>query len=282
MPPRLGKRSSNSSNSQVIEASTKQASVLPEETLDTASRSPLYKQQEHETMQLLQTGVGRVEQVEQKIQVMDAKIQAVQQQLQEVKTKVEQGQENEMSKFLELAPPLFEGILEPLAAYDWLKEMDRAFDILGCTDENKVTYATFQLRGSALYWWQMINTGIQQNSDAYTWNKFKEVFCEKYFPAEVKTEIKKEFSELRQENMSVAQFDAEFTKLVRVFLPQWVVDKNLAEQFWMKLRPEIQTEVDITELTSYASVLNRALSVEKLQSSRDHHHDKRMHFRQNY
>ncbi|GJZ05309.1 hypothetical protein Tco_0538584 [Tanacetum coccineum] len=59
--------------------------------------------------------------------------------------------------FLMTSPPQFHGdIDDPIVVSDWIMEMENAFDLCKCSDDNKVLYASYMLRGKALYWWNMI------------------------------------------------------------------------------------------------------------------------------
>lgn len=123
---------------QCVDSSIVQTGLLPQENIDA-----LCKQQDHA--------------MSQKMQEMDTRIWELHKQ-------------DRIRKFLKLAPPSFDGTSEQLAAYDWLSEMD----ISGCSDEEKVAFATFLLKGSARNWWQMVNAGLQRNDKPHSSNMFKE------------------------------------------------------------------------------------------------------------
>ena len=50
-----------------------------------------------------------------------------------------------------------------------------------------------------------------------TWGVFKEEFLEKYFPADLRSKKEIEFFELKQRNISVADYAAKFEELSRFF-----------------------------------------------------------------
>ena len=40
-----------------------------------------------------------------------------------------------------------------MEAYDWLYAIEKKLNLLKCTDQEKVAFATHQLQGLALAWW---------------------------------------------------------------------------------------------------------------------------------
>ena len=57
-------------------------------------------------------------------------------------------------RFLKLKSPKFTGVGDPEAATLWIKELEKVFALLRCTDEDKVTLAVYQLQGNANTWWE--------------------------------------------------------------------------------------------------------------------------------
>ena len=56
-------------------------------------------------------------------------------------------------QFKELGPPEFKGEPKPLLAEAWIKQITKIFDVLGCSEEQKVPFATFMFRNEADNWW---------------------------------------------------------------------------------------------------------------------------------
>ena len=50
-----------------------------------------------------------------------------------------------------------------------------------------------------------------------TWETFKRVFLEKYFPEDVRNKKEMEFLELKQGNTTIAEYAVKFEELVRYF-----------------------------------------------------------------
>ncbi|GFS35910.1 hypothetical protein Acr_00g0042620 [Actinidia rufa] len=82
-----------------------------------------------------------------------------------------------IKQFQQLRPPTFYGTPDPMAAKSWLLGIERVFEVLPCTDEQKVVFATFMFEGAALIWWQL----KKPLEPLWLWPRFLEVFNEEYF-----------------------------------------------------------------------------------------------------
>ncbi|GFS40855.1 hypothetical protein Acr_00g0070890 [Actinidia rufa] len=69
--------------------------------------------------------------------------------------KIEVMNRTTIKQFQQLNPPTFLGTPNPMAAESWLIGIERVFEVLPCTDDQKVIFATFTFEGAALVWWQL-------------------------------------------------------------------------------------------------------------------------------
>ncbi|KHN32580.1 hypothetical protein glysoja_046915, partial [Glycine soja] len=69
----------------------------------------------------------------------------------------------------------------------------------------------------AEYWWENTRQCLEVEGQDVTWDVFERVFLEKYFPEDVRNKKEMEFLELKQGNMTVAEYAAKFEELVRYF-----------------------------------------------------------------
>ena len=178
-----------------------------------------------------------------------------------------------MIEFKRLSPPTFEGTTEPMEAEKWIIEMEKVFRVLECFEGEKVAYASYMLRGDAYDWWQLEEDKRGQETEPWTWELFKSVFYEKYFPKSIRFQKEKEFIKLTQGNMTIAQYEAEFSRLAKS-APTMVVDEETkARRFEDGLRFRIKQGVVPFELTTFRAVVSKALLVEmglnEAQSKRD-------------
>ncbi|XP_050280765.1 uncharacterized protein LOC126721748 [Quercus robur] len=99
-----------------------------------------------------------------------------------------------------------------MATENWLLKMEKLLRALECTDAQKMVYATFSLQGSAERWWSCTEPLLRMElggNTLITWEKFKEVFNETYFP---------------DGTMIVEEYAAKFVELSH-FAPYLIPDK---------------------------------------------------------
>ena len=93
-----------------------------------------------------------------------------------------------------------------MAAKSWLLGIERVFEVLPYTNEQKVTFATFTFERAALVWWKL----KKSLEPLWLWPRFLEVFNEEYFPETVRDQKTIEFLSLTQGKMIVAEYNAKF------------------------------------------------------------------------
>lgn len=54
-----------------------------------------------------------------------------------------------IEKFKKMNPPSFIGDPSPMIAEKWLMQIQKIFDVMNCTETQKVSYASFMLEGEA-------------------------------------------------------------------------------------------------------------------------------------
>ncbi|XP_058768562.1 uncharacterized protein LOC131642303 [Vicia villosa] len=128
-------------------------------------------------------------------------------------------------------PPEFVGGLDSLLAHDWLAGMERVFQAIQCTEEEKVIFATQKMKGPALRWWNTASTYFTTQEIPKDWQHFKVAFLEKYFPNSVRTQKEREFQNFKQGDMSVSEYAEKFEDLAdysrqAVYAPDelWKID----------------------------------------------------------
>ena len=131
--------------------------------------------------------------------------------------------------FQSLRPPEFKGTADPVEARAWLKEMEKSFEILQIADDQKTVFATYMLKGEANFWWESKKN--LEGEGIITWERFSKLFLDKYFPKYMEGQMELKFLELKQNNLSVAEYEAKFTELSR-FVPEFVnTEEKRARRF---------------------------------------------------
>lgn len=149
-------------------------------------------------------------------------------------------------------------------AKDWIKNTERIFETLTCTEEQKVTFETFMLKGKARSWWEAEKRAAMARGDpAITWDTFKTMFHEKYYPTSLRNERVAEFLTLTQGSRTVAEYGEKFTDLLE-FAPQFFDnEEQKSRKFEAGLSDRIKYRITPLALATYSAVLDRAKIVEK-------------------
>ncbi|XP_066382996.1 uncharacterized protein [Miscanthus floridulus] len=114
--------------------------------------------------------------------------------------------------FLKGHPPIFMHSTDPLQADDWLCAIERQLEIAQCDDKEKVLYASRQLQGATLDWWDSFRFGHTE-ANPITWQEFCGAFRSQHVPAGLIKLKKKEFLALKQGSMSIVEYRDKFIQL---------------------------------------------------------------------
>ncbi|KAL8145807.1 hypothetical protein AgCh_003815 [Apium graveolens] len=163
-------------------------------------------------------------------------------------------------QFQAVKPPEFKGSADPMEANAWLKEMEKAFELVGAGTEQKTKFACYFLKGEANYWWK--STRALEGGEFITWERFTELFLEKYFPRYMKNQMEIKILNLTQGDLTVAEYEAKFTELARFVPDQVDTDEKKARRFEQGLKFWIQNRVAMFELNSYVAVVQKAMVIE--------------------
>nr|XP_017239755.1 PREDICTED: uncharacterized protein LOC108212539 [Daucus carota subsp. sativus] len=98
----------------------------------------------------------------------------------------------------------FYGTVDPTEAESWLKRTKRVFNMMHCGDEEKFDYAVSLLQDDAYDWWETVPDSDAQ-PPKLTWDDFQREFKDKYMPEIYRDEKQREFLNLKQGNMTVAE-----------------------------------------------------------------------------
>ena len=113
-----------------------------------------------------------------------------------------------LETFLRYHPPTFKGRYDPDGAQTWLKEVERIFRVMQCTEAQMVHFGTHMLADEADDWWVNTRTLLENGGERVTWAVFMREFLNRYFPKDVRGKKEIEFLELKQGDMSVTEYAA--------------------------------------------------------------------------
>ncbi|XP_074356502.1 uncharacterized protein LOC141696231 [Apium graveolens] len=156
-------------------------------------------------------------------------------------------------EFQSMKPLEFEGLADPTKARAWLKD----FALVEVEEDQQTDFASYLLNGEANYLSES-NKDLE-GEGVVNWDRFTDLFLEKYFPRYMKNQMVIKFLKLKQGNLLVTDYEAKFTELAR-FVPEQVdTDERRAKRFQQRLKPWIRTRVAVFELTTYTAVVQKAI-----------------------
>ena len=106
----------------------------------------------------------------------------------------------------------FEGTTNPAEAKKWLKRTERIFTLMGCSGEDRFEFIVSLLQGDMYDWWETV-PGALVCLPVLTYDDFLCLFRNKYLPEVYRDEKLREFLNLRQRTLTVAECEVKFTQL---------------------------------------------------------------------
>ncbi|XP_074351540.1 uncharacterized protein LOC141690659 [Apium graveolens] len=138
--------------------------------------------------------------------------------------------------------------------------MEKAFTLAVVREETKVDYASYFLKAEANYWWE--SARALEEEEVISWDRFKKIFLDKHFPRYMQTQMELKFFELKQEGMTVGEYEKKFTELAR-FVGDYVdTDEKRAKRFQQGLKPWLRSRADAFELDTYTEVVQKEMVIE--------------------
>jgi hypothetical protein len=177
---------------------------------------------------------------------------------------------------MRFTPPIFSDSMDPIEAENWVKEMERIFKLIrtSITEEDKVSLATYMLKGESVHWWTTVLDRYDGNK-VIEWTEFRELFLAKYFPNHVRYQLERDFLNLKQDDKSVLQYEQEFNRLSR-YASALVRDESAkTRRFIEGLMPSVRKIIAVHEVTTFRSAVDKATiykvgnAREKVEESRD-------------
>ncbi|GMN35317.1 hypothetical protein TIFTF001_048444 [Ficus carica] len=117
-------------------------------------------------------------------------------------------------RFRRMKAPEFEGPTDPIAADNWLIDIQVILDFMRLTEQEKVLCASFALRKDARHWWMTVQ--MRQDVLAMDRQDFVTEFRAMYYNAEILAAQQDEFTSLQQGSMTVMEAVQKFEQLARL------------------------------------------------------------------
>ncbi|KAA3480409.1 maturase K [Gossypium australe] len=151
---------------------------------------------------------------------------------------------------------------DPEKAEFWLENSMRVFDELSCTPEKSLKCIVFLLNDSAYHWWKTLTSVVPR--ERVTWDFFLEEFRKKYISRRFVDQKPKEILELKQERMTVVEYEREFIRHSKYAQECVSTEVILCKRFEDRLNEDIKLLVGILELKEFVVLVERACNAEEL------------------
>ncbi|XP_043697018.1 uncharacterized protein LOC122647759 [Telopea speciosissima] len=156
---------------------------------------------------------------------------------------------------------------DPAVSTQWISDLEKVYEVIRCTNAQKVMCATFMLQGEADQWWKMTKPILEAGDRQITQDEFKVAFDHKFFPPCVKQKKIFEFMHLTQGSQTVMMYERKFEELSR-YAPQMVSTEEMkAQQSEQGLRVEIQKSISPMQLKTYAEVVHKSQIYEAVEKN---------------
>ena len=134
--------------------------------------------------------------------------------------------------------------------------MKGIFEVMGCSEHQKIILAAFKLESDTNEWWKAAKKSCNGKETNITWTFFKREFIN--IPDRIKAQKKREFETLVQGNMTAAKYALKFTELSHFVETLVVTRGERLERFVNGLRQDIKKDVKLYESKTYAEALRKA------------------------
>ncbi|KAH7575701.1 hypothetical protein JRO89_XS02G0197900 [Xanthoceras sorbifolium] len=128
--------------------------------------------------------------------------------------------------------------LDPERALSWLESNEEIYQVMGCTEEQMVTYSALLLKDRTKDWWKALQ---RRHPEGVSWADFKREFLEKFYPKSYRDAGVEEFFRLEQSNN----------------------EEEKANRFAVGLNPKIRAYVVSAAHTQYGALVEAATRVER-------------------
>ena len=84
----------------------------------------------------------------------------------------------------------YDGTREPERAYSWLETNEEIFRIMGCTEDQRVSFSAFLMKDRAKDWWRALE---RRHLEGVGWVMFRREFVDRFYPRSYKEARVEEF-----------------------------------------------------------------------------------------
>ncbi|KAL5857686.1 hypothetical protein ACOSQ3_005144 [Xanthoceras sorbifolium] len=142
----------------------------------------------------------------------------------------------------------------------WFKRTDRILEQMHCTPEERLECAVFLLQEDAYQWWTSIIQSVRPEDRM--WELFQKEFRRKYVGRIYLDNMKREFTNLKQRQMTVTEYEREFVRLSKYARDMVATEADKCRRFEDGLNDYIRLQVAAFEFEDFTRLVSAALNVE--------------------
>ncbi|KAJ9539320.1 hypothetical protein OSB04_032053 [Centaurea solstitialis] len=184
----------------------------------------------------------------------------------QARTEANNGQTNgcDYKAFTNASPSTFEGKDGPIAAMNWLDDMESCFQTCQCAPTQQVRFASTKLKLNALHWWKTIQSmkGIAETA-AMPWEEFKDLIYKRYCSNTLMKIMEEDFVKLEQGSKSVEDYVETFIEKSRFATYLVATETRKVNRFLLGLRKDLRRFVNMSQPKTFQEVVELAILAEK-------------------
>ena len=151
----------------------------------------------------------------------------------------------------------------------WLEKLERVLEEVRCPPDQRASCAVSLLQDEAYDWWKLVlkSPGIP---NPMTWEFFVQEFREKYVTYMYRESKWKQFLNMKQRNLSVAEYKKEFSHLSKYALKAVLTEPFRCRQFEDGLHDSIKrylAPVTSLQQVNFYQMVQAVMKVERLETS---------------
>ncbi|XP_073061747.1 uncharacterized protein [Primulina eburnea] len=163
-----------------------------------------------------------------------------------------------LAQFSSYFPPRFDSSETGERAEEWIERIEQIFVTAPCARSAWLRLATFQLSRNVLLWWQTTEAGLRAQGRTVDWDVFRSRFLDKYFSIAARQKKEREFEDLRQGSMSVAEYESRYSALLK-YVPHVATNVHAKMRHFLRgLKLELFDRVQSNNPISFEDAVTRA------------------------
>ncbi|KAL5782713.1 hypothetical protein ACOSP7_007742 [Xanthoceras sorbifolium] len=158
------------------------------------------------------------------------------------------------------------------AAEYWFERTDRILEQMHCTPEENLECAVSLLQEDAYQWWTSVIQSVRPEDR--TWDLFQKEFRRKYVGRIYLDNMKREFTNLKQRQMTVTEYEREFVRLSKYAKDMVATEADKCRRFEDGLNDYIRLQVAAFEFEDFTRLVFAALNVERIKKEEQARRDR--------